>query len=364
LKKNIAESYIYNRNYGCRIKEIIERGYRFIILENEKIRIAINIDKGAEISEFLYKPYDTDFMWKSPSVVYSNRKNLLTKNSTSGNFLDLYEGGWQDLLPNIGIPTNYLGADFGAHGEIYTVSWSYIVEINTPIEIKVILEARLNRAPLFVTKKFLLKSECAFVEVEEIIRNEAEIEYQIMWGQHPCFGKPFLNEDCVISVPDHKRAVTYKAEISDNNKIIPLNKEFTWPHIEGNDGVKLNLSKVLSEGSKTAFMFRLEDLKNGWFGLTNIKKGLGFGMVWDKKVFKNLWFWAVYRGCSYYPWYGRTYNLAIEPWSSKTDDFNESLKNDECLKLRPGKELKTKFTAIVFKSQKLINGFDENYDIL
>ncbi|MBC7334272.1 MAG: hypothetical protein H5T85_07450, partial [Actinobacteria bacterium] len=95
-------SYIHNRNFGCRFKEIIENGYRSLVLENEVIRICINLDKGSDIYEFLYKPNDVDFMWKSPLEIRGNRKTPFTRNLEYGNFLDIYEGGWQDILPNIG----------------------------------------------------------------------------------------------------------------------------------------------------------------------------------------------------------------------------------------------------------------------
>ena len=60
--------YHHNRNYGCRYKEVIYRGLKNIILENEKIRIRIVVERGTDIMEFLYKPMDIDFLWKGPLV--------------------------------------------------------------------------------------------------------------------------------------------------------------------------------------------------------------------------------------------------------------------------------------------------------
>jgi hypothetical protein len=55
------------RNYGCRITtDLLLNGIRAVVLENEKLRITILVDKGADIYEFLYKPLDIDFMWRSP----------------------------------------------------------------------------------------------------------------------------------------------------------------------------------------------------------------------------------------------------------------------------------------------------------
>ena len=52
-KNNYENFHHYNRNYGCRHKEIIYKGYRTLIIENEKIRTTILVDKGSDIIEFL-----------------------------------------------------------------------------------------------------------------------------------------------------------------------------------------------------------------------------------------------------------------------------------------------------------------------
>ena len=62
-------TYTHERNYGCRVTEAIYRGLRTVTLENEIIRVTVLADKGSDIIEFLHKPTDTDFMWRSPQGV-------------------------------------------------------------------------------------------------------------------------------------------------------------------------------------------------------------------------------------------------------------------------------------------------------
>lgn len=237
------DNYIYNRNFGCRFKEIIETGFNALVLENEKIRVSIFLDKGSDIYEFLYKPTDTDFMWKSPIVINVNKNFFLTLNSSKGNFLDMYEGGWQDILPNIGNPTNYLGANFGMHGELYSLVWKYDVINDNPDKVEILLKTRMVRAPLFVTKKLTIKKDVPVLEIEETIINEADEEFMFTWGQHPVFGSPFLSEDCVIDIDLPIKARTSETNLT-NNPVIPLNKEFNWPFIEGSDGNTIDISKI------------------------------------------------------------------------------------------------------------------------
>lgn len=89
-------------------------------------------------------------MWKSPLEI--NRTNNImpfTKESADGNFLDNYEGGWQDLLPNIGAPTNYSNANFGVHGELYSLPFNYEVIKNSPKKVIIKLYTRMKRPPPF-----------------------------------------------------------------------------------------------------------------------------------------------------------------------------------------------------------------------
>lgn len=58
--------YTHERNFGCRVMEYLYRGLPTISLENELLRVTVLAGKGGDIFEFLYKPLDVDFMWRSP----------------------------------------------------------------------------------------------------------------------------------------------------------------------------------------------------------------------------------------------------------------------------------------------------------
>ena len=352
--------YLYNRNFGCRFKEIIENGYSALIIENEKIRASIYINKGLDIYEFIYKPLDIDFMWKSPVVLDGNRKTPFTKEWILGNFLDVYEGGWQDILPNIANPTNYKGAGFGFHGELYSLTWKYNVIENNPEEVRLRFFTRMERSPLTVSKEFIIKSNQPVLEIIETINNEADEEFEFMWGQHPAIGQPFLDENCVIDVPPAAKAKTHNQKLSEN-EIIPLGVEFEWPYIVNSENEKIDASKVMSAESKTGHIIYLEDISDGWYGITNLKKKIGFGLKWDKNIYKHLWMWQIYRGSFGYPWYGRTYNIALEPWSSVPDDFDAVRNKGNCLKLFADMSLTAKYSAMVYETENRIKGFDTNY---
>ena len=177
-----GNQYNYNRNYGCRIHEIIYKGFKSLIIENEKIRCLILVDKGTDIIEFLYKPKDIDFMWKSPIDIHQPMKISLTKENESGGFLDSYFGGWHELLPNIYLPSEYKGTKFGLHGEITNLPWKYEVILDSPKAIVIKFFIRMRRTPFYVEKYLKINSNCSFLEFEENITNEANEDFKFMWG--------------------------------------------------------------------------------------------------------------------------------------------------------------------------------------
>jgi hypothetical protein len=77
--------------------------------------------------------------------------------------------------------------------------------------------------------------------------------------------------------------------------------------------------------------------------------GVGFGMAWDAQLFKYLWMWQVYGGHNDYPWYGRTYNCALEPFTSYPPaGVQNAIKNETALIMKPREVIETNLVAVAF----------------
>lgn len=354
--------YHYNRNYGCRVHEIIYKSFKSLILENEKIRCLILVDKGTDIIEFLYKPKDIDFMWKSPLDFDQPIKIPLTKEDTSGGFSDTYLGGWHEMLPNVYLPSNYKEANLGLHGEITNLPWKYEIISDSPGEVVIKFYVRMRRTPFFVEKYIRINSNSTFLEFEESIINEANEDFEFMWGYHPVFGRPFLSEDCVISLPSKSICNTFEIDYSGNSPF-PVNKEFIWPNIRDNDGNDVDISKIMKPDKKISFNIYVKNLDEGWYGITNKKLGIGFGLKWDKNIFKHLNLWFCYAGFYNYPFYGRTYSVGIEPWSAIPGNLDEVVKAKQGILLKPRQKISTKYYSVVYEYGEAINGFNEDNSI-
>jgi hypothetical protein len=163
--------YTHERNYACRITESIYRGLHMVTLENEVLRVSILSGKGTDVIEFLHKPTDTDFMWRSPLGVRNPAQYVPTVARSDGAFLDYYEGGWQECFPSGGNAIEHVGTSFGLHGEVSLLPWDYRIEEDTPDCVAVKFWVRTVRTPFLVEKAVRLRRNQGVLHFAERIVN-------------------------------------------------------------------------------------------------------------------------------------------------------------------------------------------------
>ena len=70
-----------------------------------------------------------------------------------------------------------------------------------------------------------------------------------------------------------------------------------------------------------------------------MERRVGFGVVWPRETFPYVWYWQMFGGGVGYPWYGRTYNLGLEPFTSIPNQGIEfALESNTALMLQPREE--------------------------
>ncbi len=352
-------TYTHERNYGCRLTEITYRGLQSLIMENEILRITILVDKGTDIFEFLHKPTDTDFMWRSPLGVRNPLNFVATNSRADGPFLDYYFGGWQECFPVGGYPTEFAGGEFGLHGEIPLMPWNMQILMDDPECISVRFSVRTYRSPLHIEKTVTLHRYQSSLHFHEVITNEGEVPFEILWGHHPAFGAPFLDDSCVVDLAGAKVRVV-EAEPTTRLK---SGENYTWPHVQGRNGESIDLSHIPSPEANSHDLAFLYDLEAGWYGLTNQDRQIGFGMFWPTEIFQSLWYWQVYRGSIIHPWYGRTYNIALEPWTAPYHHFQEAQEHSATRVLQAGEMLDVRFGAVAYQGLSRVTGISTAGDV-
>ncbi|MEH7235859.1 aldose 1-epimerase [Bacillus sp. JJ1562] len=346
---------IHERNYGCRIETgWIYKGMNVLILQNEYLKLSMFVDKGSDIFELIYKPMDIDFLWRSPSGI---RKPNSTPFATtpSEHFMDSYFGGWQELFPSASGSTTYLGSSTGFHGEVTYLPWEYKILKDTTEEVEVLLTTKTVRTPFEIKKRIKLKAGQKVVYINETIKNHGNIDLHYMWGHHPAFGAPFLSEDCVLSLPSCEIISQKKQE--DNNRF-RTNDAFVWPLGKDSQGNPVDMKEIVSINEGTSDMLFARNLKEGWFGLTNQKLGIGIGMSWPVEMFPYIWIWQEFGGNKSYPWYGNAYTLAIEPFTSIPElginGLQEAISNKTAGVIKKKQEVKKELKVVVFEGDSKV----------
>ncbi|MDD5658930.1 MAG: DUF4432 family protein [Actinomycetota bacterium] len=326
------------RNYGCRIKNNISyKGVDVIFLENDLLRVGIITGKGTDFFEFLYKPKDMDFIWLSPFEFSPPEKYFMTKNQSSGRFMDFYEGGWQEIFPNGGGTCNVSGAEFGQHDEVSLLPWNYeiIEDAIDKIEVKFFVNTRLT--PFLLEKNIILERNSPSIVINEKVFNKSSVDLNAIWGHHLSYGFPFLEEGCKISL-NASGFTTYDLPgVSDEN--IELNKKHKWPILTTNDGKETDLSIIPSEKLETSKFLYIDEIAKGEYEIINEKKKLGIKIEWDKKIMPCLWYWQEFNKSTGYPWYKMSRVFGLEPFSTNIMGLNNTINKNKGLKIRGSSEI-------------------------
>ena len=327
------------RNWGARIREIQWQGFAALVLENEFLRLGILAGKGSDVFELLYKPRDLDLVWLTASGFGAAEARAaigLGADSVSS-FLDGYGGGWQEILPNGGSPSVQAGAPFGQHAEVAQLPWAYQILEDEEDVVTVRLGVRCVRTPLRVTKEIRLRSGSARVEITEAVVNESDVPVHFMWGQHLTWGRPFLVPGARIELPGGLTgARDHDAALGDVRRIGP--EQFDWPIARSPDGQPVDLSLLPEPGQPSEMLYLDGFGDNAWYRI--VSRGLGVRVEWDARAMPYLWYWQEFGQTKTYPWYGRHWNVGLEPFSSwPTLGLERAVENGTALELAGGHEL-------------------------
>jgi hypothetical protein len=333
------------RNWAARLRPVVIDGLRAFALENERLRVTVVPGKGGDVVEFLHKPTDTDFVWLSPQGLRDPAGHLLGAGDDVARFVDHYEGGWQEVFPNGGAPSEYRGARLAQHGEVAGLPWEAEVAADSEEEVAVRMSVRTRRLPYLVEKTFRLRAGTAALEVEGRVANESDVALHAMWGQHIVFGRPFLRPGARIRLPEGVTVIPHPDAINPPERRVRAGGPWPWPVVPADGGGTTDLSVVPGPGGPSDIVY-LTGFADGWY---EVRSGaLGMRVEWDASVMPCLWMWQELGASTGYPWWGRVWTVGLEPFAGMpTDGLAAAVANGTALEMGPREDRRMRLRAEV-----------------
>ena len=329
------------------------KGMKVVYLENAFLRIGILADRGSDIFEFKYKPLDLDFLLRLDKGIQNPAQVFSQMRDTHNQSEDYYYGGWQEILPNS--PSfNYRGASLGLHGEVSLIPWKYAIVKNTAEEVAVKFWTRPLRMPLLIEKTLSLEKNSAQLKITEQLTNESGTQLDIMWGHHIAFGLPFLNEGA--SIDTNAKIMEVHDDIVAPRRY-KAGKTYNWPQAEDPTGKAFDASMIPDTSAPAyrdlSFLSNFDTTTNkAHYTITNAQQKVGFKVNWDASLFKCLWLWQERNASQDFPWWGKCYTVALEPWTSKyTNEPDKAIQNGEWLSIKAGEVISTSLSAEAFQTK-------------
>ena len=145
----------------------------------------------------------------------------------------------------------------------------------------------------------------------------------MVWLEHIAIGPPFLSDKCRLYVPEC-RVFTHSEAFVDTQKL-PLGWEGEWPMVPSVNGGEIDFREIPPKEDRSLDMAYMTDMPEGWYAVHNKETSVGFAVSFPTEIFKYLWYWRNLGGGWGYPWYGRCYNVGLEPLHQLGQSRSEAL---------------------------------------
>lgn len=294
--------------------EYERRGMNVIFLENDCLKIEILAGKGGDITEIRDKRTDTDVLFEAPHEWRAPDDGTVEAPDSVHAFLDHYPGGWQNVTPNAGAPVSVNGASLPQHGGSALTPWDVFVERDDPEEVILSLTTELTRYPLALERHITLTKGEPVLGIEDRMQNLGEVPVSYAWLQHIVFGPPLVDSDATVKVPCE--TVLVDPDHTDPNARLEPGTTGSWPTIAGVDGNPVDLSTLPPKTNRAHDLAALTDLERGRYEVRNPTLDLAVSVSFPPEFYEYVWYWGAFGGFESAPFYGRNYNLGLEPCTS------------------------------------------------
>jgi galactose mutarotase-like enzyme len=315
-------------------------GHAAIFLENDLLRIGVLPEKGGDVFDFTYKSKGgaspVQLLMQTPWGLKPPGEK------PQADFLDNYEGGWQELFPNANDACSHKGIEIPFHGEVTLLPWTW--ETDADSETKLRLRVDCRRSPFRLEREMRLPADEGRLVVHERVTNLGSQPADFVWGHHLTLGGDFLEDGCCLEIPAHE---VYTPELLYE----PLRAKLrpgqvsAWPFAESRDGQSVDLRYIPGPEARSHDDVILGGLEQGCYKVTNPRLKLSFTLEWDVHIFPWLMFWQPYGGADLPPLTG-IYGIGLEPWVARFP-LSRAVEEGQARRLEAGASLETELIASI-----------------
>lgn len=303
------------------------RGLRALVLENERVRVAVLPELGAKVWEFVDKRAGRNWIWQHPRI----EPRAVPPGVP---YDDVWCGGWDDLFPS-NSACRHAGEAYPDHGELWAVPWTWEALASGPREVRVRLTRLGSVTPTRHEKVLTLRAGEPFLRIAYEVANMGGAPIDCLWDLHvPLAISPGDRIDLpardVVVDPDFRARFGKGVE------------RFCWPRGAAAKGWRGDARIVPPPSARLADMWYGTNLAGGWCALTDPKRRQGFGLVFPRDVFNTVWVFATYGG-----WRG-LYTAILEPCTGWPHALDAAAKQGTCARIPPGRTLRADVRAVVY----------------
>ncbi len=306
-------------------------GHKALWLENDTLRLAVLPDKGADIPLIYHQPSGVQFLMQTPSGLRPPDA------SPPADFLENYEGGWQELFPNANETCDVQGKSLPFHGEVALLPWDY--QIVGEHELR--LSVACRQTPFRLERRMQLVGNVLLIEGS--VSNLGAQEWPFVWGHHLVLGGDFLGDGCKLQMPA-QTIITPDVLAEPATARLAEKQSTSWPHAMGRMcGETFDLREIPGPEAHSHDDAFITGFAMGHLDVTNSHLNLRFHLDWNAALFPWVVLWQPFGGADLPPLTG-TYGLGIEPWVSR---FNlaEAVVAKQAKSLAPGQSLTTNWSV-------------------
>ncbi|MFN7998243.1 MAG: DUF5107 domain-containing protein [Bryobacteraceae bacterium] len=307
---------------------LAHKGLQLVRLENEFLSVDVFPQLGAKIYNFIHKRSGKNLLWHNPRlspgpVHYGAR------------FDDNWSGGWDELVPNDNPFTFPNGDVIPDHGEVWSqaTEWELSTAPDGSVSARFVNYGRV--LPTRFEKRLSLRPGESILRVRYTYENQGPKPVHFVWNVHPALA---ISPATRLDIPARQALV----EEWMNEQFEP-GLRYEWPYAPDRAGKPIDMRVVPPAAEARADAHYFLDVAEGWYAATDTAASVGFGLVFPKEIFHNLWLFRTAGG-----WRG-LYTLILEASNGCTSNLRKAIETAQCGVLQPGEYLSPEVIAVAYE---------------